>query len=182
MNGYGMTPGDRGSPQLLPEGQGTLGTVPRDPAPVAHLSALLVEILFQLRAAFETSKLSSSIWKRVTTSPEIVRMIANCVAVILPVALIRVWSAPMIAARLSLARMSSTSKVTGSVSARISRMKSAAGLAADPGQDPVIALDLESEIGVEQGGDLSRIPAAADPFQKLLCNGDVLLMTHLLSP
>ena len=58
----------------------------------------------------------------------------------------------------------------------------AAGLAADPGQDPIIALDLESEIGVEQGGDLSRIPAAADPFQKLLCNGDVLLITHLLSP
>jgi hypothetical protein len=32
---------------------------------------------------------------RVTTSPVIVRMIANCVAVILPVALIRVWSAPV---------------------------------------------------------------------------------------
>src|SRR5258705_8178791 len=58
----------------------------------------------------------------------------------------------------------------------------AAGLAADPGQHPVIALDLESELGVEQGGDLSRIPAAADPFQKLLCNSYVLLMTHLLSP
>jgi hypothetical protein len=42
--------------------------------------------------------------------------------------------------------------------------------------------DLESEIGVEQGGDLGRIPAAADPFQKLLCNSYVLLLTHLLSP
>src|SRR5277367_3936801 len=61
----------------------------------------------QVRAAFETSKLSSNIWKRVTTAPVIVRMIANCVAVILSVALIRVWSAPTIAARLSLVRMSS---------------------------------------------------------------------------
>ena len=49
-----------------------------------------LELRFQVRAAFETSKLSSSIWKRVTTSPVIVRMIANCVAMILPVALIRV--------------------------------------------------------------------------------------------
>src|SRR5258707_10067941 len=55
----------------------------------------------------------------------------------------------------------------------------AAGLAADPGQHPIIALDLESEIGVERGGDLSRIPAAANPFKKLLCNSYVLLMTHL---
>jgi hypothetical protein len=121
--------------------------------PVAHLSALLVELLFQLRAAFETSKLSSSIWKRVTTSPEVVRMIANCVAVILPVALIRLWSAPMIAARLSLARMSSASKVMGSVSARISRMKSATAwrpvLRPIQGSTPIIALDLESEIGVD---------------------------------
>src|SRR5260370_34692318 len=43
-----LTRGDRGSPQLLPEGQGTHVTVPRDPAPVAHLSgALLGESLFQ---------------------------------------------------------------------------------------------------------------------------------------
>jgi len=55
----------------------------------------------------------------------------------------------------------------------------AASLAADPGQHPIIALDLKSEIGVERGGDLGRIPAAADPFQQLLCNGYVLLMTHL---
>src|SRR5882672_7120851 len=57
----------------------------------------------------------------------------------------------------------------------------AASLAADPGQHPIIALDLESDIGVERGGDLSRIPAAADPFQKLLCNSYVLLMTHLFA-
>src|ERR1700690_3812876 len=66
-----------------------------------------------VRATLETSKLSSNIWKRVTTSPVIVRMIANCVAIIRPVALIRVRSAPTIAARLSLVRMSSTSKATG---------------------------------------------------------------------
>jgi hypothetical protein len=78
----------------------------------------------QVRAALETPKLSSSIWKRVTTSPMIVRMIANCVTAIFPVALIRVCSRPMIAARLLLARMSSTSKVMGSVSVRISWMKS----------------------------------------------------------
>src|SRR6266404_1002571 len=135
-----LTPGDRDSPQLLPEGQGTHGSVPYDPALVAHLSALLGELLFQVRAAFETSKLSSSIWKRVTTSSEIVRMIANCVAVILPVALIRVRSAPMIAARPSLARMSSTSKGDGigqraDIADEIGD-RVAANLAADPGQHP----------------------------------------------
>jgi hypothetical protein len=39
------------------------------------------------------------------------------------------------------------------------------GLAADPRKDAIIALDLEYQIGVEQGGNLGRIPAAADPFQ-----------------
>ena len=63
--------------------------------------------------------------KRVTTSPVIVRMVANCVAVMLPVALILVCNAPMIAARLPLARMSSTSTLIDTVSARISRMISA---------------------------------------------------------
>ena len=141
---------------------------------------------FQVRAAFETSKLSSSIWKRVTTSPVIVRMIANCVAMILPVALMRVWSAPMIAARLSLARMSSTSKRDGlrqraDIADEIGD-RLATGLAADPGKHAIVALNFEYEIGVEQGGDLGRILATADPFQKLLCNSDVLLMAHLLSP
>ena len=71
---------------------------------------LAAKLLLQPRAAFETSKLCSSIWKRVTAPLSIVRMIANCVAVMLPVALIRVRSAPTIAARRSLARISSTSK------------------------------------------------------------------------
>jgi hypothetical protein len=79
-----------------------------------------------MRAALETSQLSSSIWKRVTTSPVIVRMIANCVAMILPVAFIWVCSAPMIAARLLFARMSSTSKVTASVSVRRDRRAASA--------------------------------------------------------
>jgi hypothetical protein len=39
-----------------------------------------------------------------------------------------------------------------------------AGLAADPGQYANIALDLEYEIGVEQGGYLGRIRATADRF------------------
>jgi hypothetical protein len=104
----------------------------------------------------------------------------------LPVALIRVWSAQMIAARLSLTRMSSTSKVTGSVSVRISRMKSAIAwrpvLRSDPGKHAIIALDLEYEIGFEQVGNLGGILPTADPFQKLLSNSDALLMAHLLSP
>jgi hypothetical protein len=54
-----------------------------------------------------------------------------------------------------------------------------ASLMADPGQHAIIALDLEYQIGVEQGGDLDRVLATADPFQKLLCDSDVLLMTHL---
>jgi hypothetical protein len=41
------------------------------------LPSILGELRFQARAAFETSKLSSSIWKRVTTLFSIVRMIAN---------------------------------------------------------------------------------------------------------
>jgi hypothetical protein len=110
-------------------------------------------------------------------------MIANCVPVTLPVALIRVWSAPMIEARLSLARMSSTSKVTGSVSARISRMKSAiawrASPASYPGKHAIIALNLEYEIRGEKPSDLGRILAAADPFQKLLRTSDVMLIGHL---
>jgi hypothetical protein len=52
-------------------------------SPVAHRGLLYVEqMAFHLRAAFETSKLSSSIWKRVTMPALIVRIIANCVAVI----------------------------------------------------------------------------------------------------
>ena len=47
-------------------------------------------------------------------------------------------------------------------------------LPADPGQHAIIALDLEYEICVEQGGDLGRVLASADPFQQLLCNSDVL--------
>jgi hypothetical protein len=43
-------------------------------------------------------------------------------------------------------------------------------------------LDLEHEVGVEQGGDLVRVLAIADPFQKLLRDNDVLLMAHSLSP
>jgi integrase/recombinase XerD len=58
----------------------------------------------------------------------------------------------------------------------------ATGLAADPGKHAVIALDLEYEIGVEQGCDLGRIPSTADSFQKLLRNSDILLMAHFLSP
>src|ERR1700682_3456464 len=58
----------------------------------------------------------------------------------------------------------------------------ASGPASDPGKHAIIALDLEYEIGVEQGGDLGRILATADTFQELLCNSDVLLMAHLVSP
>jgi hypothetical protein len=68
-------------------------------------------------------------------------MIANCVAMILPVALIRFWSAPMIAARLSLVRMSSISKLTGSVNVRVSRMKSATRLAAGVCAENLIRVD-----------------------------------------
>ena len=103
-------------------------------------------------------------------------MIANCGAVILPGALIQVWSAPVIAARLSFARMSSTSNVTGSVSARILRMKSTTAWRYRSTEAPHHHLDLEYEIGVEQGGNLGRESlATADPFPKVLFNGDVLL-------
>jgi hypothetical protein len=46
----------------------------------------------------------------------------------------------------------------------------------------MIALDLEYEIGVEQGADLCRILASANPFQKLPCNCDILLTAHSLAP
>jgi hypothetical protein len=58
----------------------------------------------------------------------------------------------------------------------------ATDLAADPRKGAIIALDLECDIGVEQGGDLGRIPTAADPFQKLLCDSDVMLMVGHSSP
>jgi DNA-binding transcriptional LysR family regulator len=41
---------------------------------------------------------------------------------------------------------------------------------ADPRKHAGIALNLEFEIGVEQGGNLGQIPATADAFQKLLCD------------
>jgi hypothetical protein len=47
--------------------------------------------------------------------------------------------------------------------------------AAYSGQHAIIALDLEYEMGVEQRGGLARILTAADPFEKLLCNSNVLL-------
>src|SRR5271155_3841557 len=58
----------------------------------------------------------------------------------------------------------------------------ATGFVADPGKHAIIALDLEYEIGVEQGGDLGRILTTADPCQKLVRDGDVLLTAHLLPP
>jgi hypothetical protein len=58
----------------------------------------------------------------------------------------------------------------------------ATGLAADPREDAIIALDLEYEIDVEQGGNLGRVPTTADAFQKLPCDSDVLLMVGHLSP
>jgi len=97
------------------------------------------------------------------------RMIANCVAVILPVALIPGLERTNDRGAALAGQDVLDLKVTGSVSARIRRMKIgdrlAAGLAADPGQHPIIRLDLESEIGVERGGDLSRIPFTAIPSE-----------------
>jgi hypothetical protein len=58
----------------------------------------------------------------------------------------------------------------------------AAGPASDPGKHAIIALDLEYEIGGKKPSDLGRILTAADPFQKLLCNSDVLLIGHLFRP
>jgi hypothetical protein len=114
----------------------------------------------------------------------IVRMIANCVAAIFPVALIRVCSTPMIAARLLLARMSSTSKVMGlcqraDITDEIDD-RLAASLAADPRKNAVIALDLEYDLSVEQGSNLGRTSVIADPLQQLLCDSNVMLMIHHL--
>jgi hypothetical protein len=76
----------------------------------------------------ETAKLFSSIWKRVTSPPEMVRTIAKGDSMILPVALILVASSPTIAALVSLARISWTSNWTGSVKLCSPAMKSATAL------------------------------------------------------
>jgi len=80
-------------------------------------------------------------------------MIANCVAVILPVALIRVWSAPMIAARLRWQDVLDL-KGDGLGNRADTRMKSATvwrPVLRSIQAAPIIALDLEKEIGIEQG-------------------------------
>jgi hypothetical protein len=82
-------------------------------------------------AALDTAKLFSSIRRRVISVPEIVRMIAKGDSMTLPVALIRVATSPTIA-RPSLARMSCTSNLTGSVMPRRPRMKPATALRPAP--------------------------------------------------
>jgi hypothetical protein len=57
-------------------------------------------------AARETTKLSSSIWKREILLSDSVRMIAKADSIIFPVALILVASSPMMTALSSLARTS----------------------------------------------------------------------------
>jgi hypothetical protein len=56
-----------------------------------------------------------------------------------------------------------------------------AGLTADPWQRPIVALDLEYKIGIEEGSNLGRLLSTADSFQKLLCNSDVPLTAHFAS-
>jgi hypothetical protein len=56
----------------------------------------------------------------------------------------------------------------------------AASLAADPRKNAVIALDLEYDFSVEQGGNLGRTPVTADRLQQFLCDSDVMLMIHHL--
>ena len=141
--------------------------------------------LSQVRAALETPKLSSSIWKRVTTSPVIVRMIANCVAVIFPVRLdsrlqctddrcAAVASEDVIDFKSN--GLCQRADITDEIDDR-----PAASLAADPRKNAVIALDLEYDFSVEQGSNLGRTSVTADPFQQLLCDSDVMLMIyHLL--
>lgn len=68
-----------------------------------------------------------------------VRMMANCVVVTPPVAFILVTREPMIAALLSLARISSTLKATGSVITRVSRIKSALKAGLCPGESIVVS-------------------------------------------
>ena len=137
-----------------------------------------------MRAALETPKLSSSIWKRVTRSPVIVRMIANCVAAIFPVSLIRVFNAPIDCCAAVASEdvidfkgngLCQRAGITDEIDDRL-----AAGLAADPRKNAVIALDLEYDFSVEQGTNLGRTPVTADPLQQLLCDGDVMLMIHHL--
>jgi hypothetical protein len=54
---------DRGRPESLLEREGTHGAVPHHPALIDHRPCRpLAERHIHLRAAFETSKLSSSIW------------------------------------------------------------------------------------------------------------------------
>jgi hypothetical protein len=56
-----------------------------------------------------------------------------------------------------------------------------AGLTADPWQRPIVALDLEYKIGIEEGSNLGRLLSTADSFQKFLCNSDVPLTAHFVS-
>jgi DNA-binding transcriptional LysR family regulator len=53
---------------------------------------------------------------------------------------------------------------------------------ADPRKHAGIALNLEFEIGVEQGGNLGQIPATADASRSFCAIADVTLMAHHLSP
>ena len=77
-------------------------------------------------AARETAKLSSSIWKRVISPSEAVKIIAKADSMIFPVSLILVASSPTMTARSALAKMSWTSKRICSIRRRVSRMKSEA--------------------------------------------------------
>ena len=136
-----------------------------------------------MRAALETPKLSSSIWKRVTRSPVIVRMIANCVAAIFPVPYSRLQCTDDCCAAVASEDvidfkgngLCQRADITDEIDDRL-----AAGLAADPRKNAVIALDLEYDFSVEQGTNLGRTPVTADPLQQLLCDGDVMLMIHHL--
>jgi|ERR1700688_2062086 len=62
------------------------------------------------------------------------------------------------------------------------RYRQASGPASNPKKRANIALDLKEMIGIEQGSNSGRILAAPDPLQYLLCNSNVLLTAHLVSP
>ena len=110
-------------------------------------------------------------------------MIANCVAMTLPVALIRVLErtndrGAAIAGENVLDNERDGLRQHADIADEIGD-RLAAGLAADPGKHPIVALDIEYEIGVKQGCDLGRILATADPFPKASvqwqCSSDELI-------
>lgn len=129
-------------------------------------SVISIEMRMQLRAYFVESRdfnvasrsprsYFPTSWKLVILLTAMVRMIPKGDSSTLPVALIRVASSPKITARLSLARMSWTPNLTGSVKLRRSRMKPATALR--PGflwrlnRKPVVADNGNCQTGQDKG-------------------------------